>query len=224
MIKALEETDSTRNKTSKKDPDTRREEVRKAASPELLRFLEKRDTVIPLVSNPSTSLVVAEIMLFADGGMSISRFPAFAGIHIDAIDSTAASTALLSTLIPQDDDRETLPSINSSHVARLFKSLLQGGHFSQSSGSVEKSPYFDAGAFTRAFLHVLGEERIVEMSKSGGTFVVVELLQAVSTDEQLAQERALVRSWFTSEVKEQIRNSDVKGRELLIEKIEQLAR
>jgi pumilio family protein 6 len=68
MIKTLEETDPVRDQTSKKDVETRREEVRKAASGDLVQFLEKRDNAKALVSNAASSLVVTEIMLFADGG------------------------------------------------------------------------------------------------------------------------------------------------------------
>jgi pumilio family protein 6 len=59
-----------RSRTSKKSPESREEEVRRAASEDLVRWVE--DSGETLIREPTGSLVVTEIMLFADGGQFIS--------------------------------------------------------------------------------------------------------------------------------------------------------
>lgn len=66
QIASLTETDAARAKTSKKDVALRREEIRKAASAELLDFVSSKGGDV--VRETGGSLVVAEIMLEADGG------------------------------------------------------------------------------------------------------------------------------------------------------------
>ena len=70
--KATEETDSIREKTSKKDNELRKDEIRKFASPDLLQFVVEHAK--ELISDPGGSLVVGEILLYSDGGMLCSFF------------------------------------------------------------------------------------------------------------------------------------------------------
>ena len=74
-IASLAETDEFRAKTSKKSATIREEEVRKAASEDLLRWIE--DSGEALVREPGGSLVVSEVMLHAEGGLSTSPFSSF---------------------------------------------------------------------------------------------------------------------------------------------------
>lgn len=71
QIATLAETDETRARTSKKSPASREEEVRKAASEELLAWVEQSTEEI--IREPAGCLVVAELMLNGDGG--IDRYP-----------------------------------------------------------------------------------------------------------------------------------------------------
>lgn len=66
QIASLAETDETRARTSKKTPEARESEVRKFASEALITWVEENAATI--VREPGGSLVVTEIMLFADGG------------------------------------------------------------------------------------------------------------------------------------------------------------
>jgi pumilio family protein 6 len=68
QIASLAETDEIRARTSKKTVEVREGEVRKAASEALLAWVEENGADI--IREPGGSLVVTEIMLFADGGMS----------------------------------------------------------------------------------------------------------------------------------------------------------
>jgi pumilio family protein 6 len=68
----LAETDAVRAWTSKKDSNTREEEVRKAASEGLLEFV--KDEGAKAGREMGGSLVIAEIMLYAEGGEFSSSF------------------------------------------------------------------------------------------------------------------------------------------------------
>lgn len=66
IVATLAETDATIAKTSKKDADVKRRELRVGASPGLLEFVEQYAG--GLVRDPAGSLFVGEVMLYADGG------------------------------------------------------------------------------------------------------------------------------------------------------------
>ena len=65
-IASLAETDTAREKTSKKDADVRATEIRSAASPDLLAWVVKDGKSVS--RDTGGSLVVTEVMLEADGG------------------------------------------------------------------------------------------------------------------------------------------------------------
>lgn len=66
LIASLGSTDSIREKTSKKDEGVRRDEVRRAVSVGYLAALVR--DLDAMISDPGGSLVLAEVMLFAEGG------------------------------------------------------------------------------------------------------------------------------------------------------------
>ena len=66
QIAIIAETDIIREKTSKKDNVMRTTEIRQAASPGLLKFVEEKGAEI--ARDTGGSLVVLEIMLYSDGG------------------------------------------------------------------------------------------------------------------------------------------------------------
>ena len=68
----LSQTDEIRSRTSKRSSSSREEEVRNAASEDLIRWVE--DSGETLIREPIGSLVVSEIMLNADGGLSTSFY------------------------------------------------------------------------------------------------------------------------------------------------------
>lgn len=71
QINTLAETDAIRAKTSKKDEDVRRAEVRKAGSEELIAFVEENGDVT--ARDTGGCLVVVDIMLYAEGGGYLSK-------------------------------------------------------------------------------------------------------------------------------------------------------
>ena len=66
LIASLASTDAIREKTSKKDGRVRRDEVRRAVSDGYLAAL--MHDLEPMINDPGGSLVVGEVMLFAEGG------------------------------------------------------------------------------------------------------------------------------------------------------------
>lgn len=68
IIATLAITDSIREKTSKKDENVRREEILKALSEDMLR--QVRENVKEMIIDPGGSLLVIEVLLHAEGGMT----------------------------------------------------------------------------------------------------------------------------------------------------------
>ncbi|KAF8590688.1 ARM repeat-containing protein [Ramaria rubella] len=203
IVAALAATDELRAKTSKKDDVVRRDEVRRAASPALLSLVEERG--VEMSRDPKGSLVVAEIMLFAEGDKSI------------AIQTLLAP---LSSVYPSPAGSDPHP-IDIPHTSRLYKTLLQGGHYSMATRSLSRAPSFDAGAFATAFVSTAGQENVVGMALGGGAFIVAELCERLREEGDQTVKKDVV-GWFVTEVREEVKKSTVKGREILLEKLEAL--
>jgi len=112
------------------------------------------------------SLVITEIMLEAHG------------------DKEAAMEALLvplSVSYPSDSDGQP-HHIDLPHTSRLYKVLLQGGHFSHTANAVITRPNFNPSAFATAFLRHVKSVDIAAMARGGGAFVIAALLQRVAAD------------------------------------------
>ncbi|KAJ7061988.1 armadillo-type protein [Mycena amicta] len=209
QIATLAETDELRAQTSKKAVDVREAEVRAGASEALLSWVKQKGGI--LLRETAASLLVTEIMLFAEG------------------DKTAASQTLLravSATYPGADE-STIHPIDLPHSTRLYKTLLQGGHFNRASGTVDSLSSWDAHAFARAFVEVVGEEVCVAMCTLGGcngTFVVAELCGTLVSGEgeETAEARRTVKRWFGGKVRQMIENGDAKGKKVLLERIDAL--
>jgi pumilio family protein 6 len=235
----LAETDATKAQTSKKDDSVRAAEIRKAASESLLEFVARHGKEAAL--DTGGSLLVLEIMLQADGGtyfrsfhpftLRPSRHPFIFGrrishVHLSFLDQTAAVETLLELIATPYPAPPTSPShpIDASHVARLYKTLLQGGHFDQLSKSIMKtSSSFSPSRFASSFLAAVGRDVTVAMAQGNGAFVVAELCGRVSA-EGTSEEKRLLRTWFTEErTSESIQGKEMKGKSVLLQSIEALS-
>ncbi|KAH9914173.1 ARM repeat-containing protein [Epithele typhae] len=202
QIVTLAETDPVRAKTSKKDDDVRVAEIRKAASEGLLSWIAESGHDIS--REPGGSLVVCEIMLDGDG------------------DKSAASDKLLASLAapyPSEDPSSPHP-ISLPHTSRLYKTLLQGGHFSQSARAVEPSPRFSGHDFAVRFVQQVGEDVTVAMAKGDGAFVVAALCEQLASEE--SPERKTVKAWFDAEVCKAVEQAGGKGVAVLVESLKKL--
>lgn len=186
-------------------PEVRNDEIRKSASEKLVAFVEDDGAKVSL--DPGGSLVIAEIMLFAEGS------------------KIKASETLLSPLsapYPSPDADSPHP-IDLPHTSRLIKTLLQGGHFSKTTKSVVPSPAFSASTFSSAFLKVVGRNATIAMANGDGAFVVAELLERV-INEGSDEDKNVLRDWFGESVKSGIEQGNAKGKKVLMEKIDVLSR
>jgi pumilio family protein 6 len=75
-------------------------------------------------------------------------------------------------------DGHTHP-IDLPHTSRLYKVLLQGGHFSHATNAVAARPNFNPSAFATAFLRHVEPVDIAAMARGGGTFVIAALVERV---------------------------------------------
>ena len=132
------------------------------------------------------------------------------------LDKTAATTTLLKAL--------TSPSIPDPHpidlppTSRLYKSLLQGGHFNHTTNSVERVS--DAAAFASQFVNIVGKDATVAMcvGDGNGAFVVAELCEALVRGD-LIEEKVEVKRWFGEKIVQEIEAGQAKGKKVLLEKI-----
>ncbi|KAF7377819.1 PUM-HD domain-containing protein [Mycena sanguinolenta] len=200
QIASLAETDEIRARTSKKTQEVREAEVRAGASEALIKWV--KDKGAGLLRETGASLVLTDIMLFADG------------------DKAGASETLLraaSAAYPCEDDHPH--PIDLPHSSRLYKTLLQGGHFNRATAQVEKAPGWDASAFAQQFVETLGKEVSVAMCTTAacnGCFVIAELCEAVKGDKD---GRKTLKDWFGPAVVKEIEAGEAKGKKILLEKI-----
>jgi pumilio family protein 6 len=136
--------------------------------------------------------------------------------------STAQETLLtpLSSPYPSPSAKD-LHAIEIPHTSRLYKTLLQGGHYSLSTRSLTRSPSFDPGAFASAFVKVAGQENVVKMALGGGAFVVAELCERLR-EEGDVEVRREVSGWFGKAAREEVEGSSIKGKDVLLEKLRAL--
>ncbi|EJD45619.1 ARM repeat-containing protein [Auricularia subglabra TFB-10046 SS5] len=183
LIAQLAATDGARERTSKKDPAVRREEVRVAASEGLVKWVEEFGA--EAVKDGARGLLVLEVLLEADG------------------DKAKAVDAVLKSGTEPD-------------AARVFKTLLQGGHFSRAEGRVVKA---DAARWSPIdFARKLGRD----CAKALGAFVLAEYVERIREDGTDAEQRALAATFGEPELKEiesEAKNGDLKGGVVLLEKI-----
>ncbi|KAF9235950.1 armadillo-type protein [Melanogaster broomeanus] len=204
QIAVISETDSIRAQTSKKDSAVREGEIRKAASEGLLQFVAEQGA--ETARDTGGSLVVLEIMLYAEG---------------DKSSALKALAEALASPYPSEDPARPHP-IDLPHTSRMYKSLLQGGHFSHSTKAVVHTPAFSPSEFASVFLSTVGRDTTLSIAQGDGAFVVAELLQRIS-EEGSDQEKNTVRDWFDDVFVARVMDSEVKGKNLLIEKIKALS-
>ncbi|KAM6495204.1 Armadillo-type fold [Amanita muscaria] len=208
QITLMAETDATRDLTSKKPVTLREEEVRKAASPDLVAWvMEKGENV---VTETGGCLVVTEIMLYADA---------------DKTSATASLLRPLATSYPSSDSSNPHP-IDLPHTSRLYKTLLQGGHFNHANQKVDYTSAWNHVRFAIAFANTVGQDVIVSMctkGSRGGAFVVAELCSTL-LEEERTKARKMVNKWFDKGVRKEIEEQEgMKGQKVLLEALGRLS-
>ena len=138
-------------------------------------------------------------------------------------DKCAATNVILKTLTsPYPSEDPAHPhAIDLPHTSRMYKTFLQGGHFSHETKSISPSPSFSASAFASTFLRVVGREMTLQIAKGNGAFVVAELCERIRV-EGTDDERATLKTWFGEGALKDIEESDAKGKRVLLEKVSML--
>jgi pumilio family protein 6 len=109
-------------------------------------------------------------------------------------------------------------------TSRLYKSLLQGGHYNHNTNSVERVPAssWDTSVFASEFVRLVGCEQTVGMcvGNGNGAFLVAELCEALIRGE-VTIARESVKGWFAApDVFKQVEESEAKGKKVLLEKLD----
>ncbi|KLO06152.1 ARM repeat-containing protein [Schizopora paradoxa] len=205
QIDMIMETDAIRAKTSKKDPTTRQEEIRKAASEGLVAtLLDDAGVFEEVLRDAGGSLLVTEIMLYADG---------------EKPQACENLVRMLSAPYPSEDD--TKPHIiDIPHSSRAVKTILQGGHFSKQTKAVVPSTSFSPISLVKLWIQTVGKENTQAMAKAGGAFVVATLCDRVRDDGDAKMKKEL-KGWFDDRFIAQV-GDDVRGKSVLLESIRSL--
>lgn len=157
-MKILDEVDTIRKTTSKKDPDVRRKELVAYLSAPLLALIENH--AVKLVSDSFGCQFITEVLLSAQGNR------------------TAAMTSLLRIT---DADREVRDHLQTPHAGRMLKTLVQGGHFNTATKSIEVvDPPLN---FHNAF-YLKTFEQVIEWATGDNSFIIVGLLEAPGFDQK----------------------------------------
>jgi pumilio family protein 6 len=203
--------DAARALTSKKDPAVRTSELRKAVSPGLIKVLEEEGGA--LVRDPGASLLAGEVLLYAEGVDKLST--------IEPLISSLLIPYKQTYSLDPDPTDPSVHTIDFSYSSRLFKLLLQAGHHSFATKSIEvvegMEPY--ALAFAEAFWRKTSEAgTLVPMACGGGAFVVTECIERLKIGgSELVKE---VGEVFGEDEIKAVRESGAKGAKVLEEKLE----
>ncbi|QRW21075.1 pumilio homology domain family member 4 [Rhizoctonia solani] len=207
LLRTISQTDFAQGTTSKKDPEIRRAELRAAASPGMVKAIE--DDAEALVRDRGASVFVGEVMLFAQG------------------DKSKALDALLSPIsspyAPPDPESDlsdptiTTHILNLSHASRLYKTLVQGGHYNQQTKSIERSEQAPKSV-PKKFMYVAGKENVVSMALGEGGFIVAEVVGKLK-DEGDYDDLKEIRSWFKKDARDKLGKGDIRGSAVLLERL-----
>jgi pumilio family protein 6 len=207
QIASLAETDEIRSRTSKKSTESREAEIRKSASEGLIAWI--KDNGRTLIRDPGASLVVTDVILCAEG------------------DKSAAISSLITAISsPYPSLNKTDPHpMDLAHTSRIYKTLLQGGHFNRKTEAIESPPEWDAASFAVGFVNQLTKDVVTSFCTKGernGTFVVVELCAALVKEgekEEVLDARETVKRWFGGEVTKGVEEGEARGKVILLEKL-----
>ncbi|PGH30255.1 pumilio homology domain family member 6 [[Emmonsia] crescens] len=147
--KILDEVLAIRSETSKKDPNTRRQELIKVASPTLLEFIAA--SADSLVESSFGCQFITEVLFSADG------------------DKTAALAAIAATPTSKPEALET------SAAGRMLKALVQGGRFNSKTKCVDKvQPPLNFHGLL--YEHIAGD--VMAWVTGANPFVILALVEA----------------------------------------------
>ena len=220
QIALLSQTDPIKKITSKKDDAMRREEILRAASKDLIDFITPIEMLEKLLRDPGGSLLITEILLHAEGGKHLSSNPhvpvqPLISRFIDKSDAVDSLIGLVQEPYPSPDQHKP-HIIDVPHSCRVYKTLLQGGHFSQQTKAVARSTAFSPYNFAGMWLKKADKQNTRAIGLGGGAFVVAALYERIR-DEGSEDEKAELGSWFDSTFIDDLQNKETKGKAVLLD-------
>lgn len=111
--------------------------------------------------------------------------------------------------------------IDLPHTSRLFKTLIQGGHYDRAASGISSAPSFSPGDFAKQFMTAAGEDNLVKMAKGNGTFVVAELVERIRIEGD-GGEKTELSKWLSKKVRTEIEESKGKGSDVLLGRLKAL--
>lgn len=158
----LKEVHEIRKTTSKKDDDTRRQELVTSLTPHLLEVIASAPN--DLLSTAFGAQFVGDVLL------------AEAGDKTKALEAIAQAASGDPTQAPAEDDLQPVVHISqTSFGGRLLKSVIQGGRFDKAAGKViQVNPPLE---FSNILYPVI-KDHIIDWATGPSSFVVVALLEA----------------------------------------------
>lgn len=167
----LKEVHAIRKNTSKKDAEVRRKEVVTAMSPAMLRVIAS--SAKDLMATSFGCQMITEVLLTAVGDKK------------EALEAVAATAAGDPNQEPEESEDSLAPPrqhpARDPFAARMYKTLVSGGHYDKASGKVKAAdPPLD---FANT-LHDVIKGHVVQWATSPGSFVPLGLLEAEDFDQK----------------------------------------
>ncbi|OLL26691.1 Pumilio y domain family member 6, partial [Neolecta irregularis DAH-3] len=190
-LSTLEKCHEIRKDTSKKDACVRKKELLSKISPSLLEFV--KNNLKFLVRNSLACQVVMEVVLNAEANPS----------------SILNSLAELAS----GDPAESQHVVHLSYACRLYKTLVQGGHFNSEGKGFETMK--DLGFGNKLMDSILAH--IEAWAEGDGAFTVLALLESSNVDSMKKNEIVSILNTHLDRLKNVAKQPEKKGTKLVVE-------
>ena len=98
--------------------------------------------------------------------------------------------------------------------------LLQGGHFSHATRTVEHAERFSGHDFAVLFAQHVDRDVALAIAKGDGAFVIAALCEQLASAD--SPERKTVKGWFDAKTRKTIEEAGGKGVAVLLESLKKL--
>lgn len=115
--------------------------------------------------------------------------------------------------------------IDVPHSCRVYKTLLQGGHYSQRDKRVERvsAGSYNPLSFASLWLATLDCQETRAFGKGGGAFVIAALIECVTVEGSDDDKRTMA-SWFDEQYRKEVEEGQTKGKHILLDAFSAKAR
>jgi pumilio family protein 6 len=133
-------------------------------------------------------------------------------------------TLVEALVVPYPSSNASNPHpVDLSWTSRMYKTLLQGGHFNRKTQAVDTSEHWDASQFASTFMDTASRDVVIAMCTEGernGTFLLVTLCESLlKQGDEKTVERQKLRGYFGEKELKMVQTGVGKGKDLLLEKL-----